>query len=39
MTSAWVTWQKSFFRGMNMLNCLAVGAGGFVGAVLRYLVS
>lgn len=22
-----------------MLNCLAVGAGGFVGAVLRYLVS
>lgn len=27
------------FRGMNMLNCLAVGAGGFVGAVLRYLVS
>lgn len=29
MTSAWVTWQKSFFRGMNTLNCLAVGAGGF----------
>ncbi|MEI3062222.1 MAG: CrcB family protein [Oscillospiraceae bacterium] len=22
-----------------MLNCIAVGAGGFVGAVLRYLVS
>lgn len=22
-----------------MLNCLAVGVGGFVGAVLRYLVS
>lgn len=22
-----------------MLNCLAVGAGGFVGAVLRYLIS
>ena len=40
MTSAWIApEQKSFFGGMSMLNCLAVGVGGFVGAVLRYLVS
>lgn len=28
-----------FERTIFMLNCLAVGAGGFIGAVLRYLLS
>lgn len=30
--------KNRLWRSMNMLNCLAVGLGGFVGSVLRYLV-
>ncbi len=30
---------KNFVEDEKMINCLAVGLGGFIGAVLRYLIS